>query len=309
MKKVLVTGATGFIGKACLSVLKHTDLEIHATYRNRPISDITNVHWYHCDILNHDNISAVVSEVKPDYLLHLAWIVDHKTCMTSELNIDYIFASIHLYKQFSINGGKKTIFLGTCAEYDSIDSVCDENKTSLKPNSLYGLCKKNTLEIITQLKLQQPEYADFTWARIFHLYGPHEYKNRLIPYIFHSYLQRIVPVLENPHSVRDYIYVQNLAEIVVHLLVVKCSPIIINVGSGNSHTIEELANSIHLRFFKDQAPPSYKPGIITKKDHLVPALNRLQQLKIQPSVSFELGLEKTFKWCKSQYEQHLLLEG
>lgn len=302
MTKVLVIGATGFIGRACLKVLEETDLDIHAVYRNKTLIPLKKVYWHQCDILNHDQISALISKLRPDYLIDLAWIVDHKICMTSELNINYIFATVHLYKEFSRNGGKKAIFLGTCAEYEAKDLPCDEIETPLQPTSLYGLCKEQTLCILNQLKMQQSWYAAFTWVRIFHIYGPHESKNRLIPYVINSYLKGKIPVLDNPHSIRDYIYVENLAEIIIHLLQKK-SDNIINAGSGNPMTIGELVNKIHLRFFSEQTPPLHGPNALEKYDCLIPDLSRLAQLKIQPSISFELGLDRTFEWFKLQLEQ------
>ncbi len=298
MSRVLITGATGFIGRACLNSLKKTNLEIHATHRNKPLIN-NEISWHPCDILNPIEVSALINKIKPDYLLHLAWIVDHEIYWTSEKNINYIVATIHLYKEFSLQGGKKAIFLGTCAEYDSSHSICEENTTPLNPSTLYGLCKKQTIELLTQLKCQEPSHADFSWVRLFNIYGPYEHQERLIPYLFSSYLQEKIPILESPYSIRDYIHVQNLADILVCLLK-KNSPPIINAGTGNKLSIEGLAKIIHARFFRTQIPTYQVTNNLKKPDCFIPDLTILQKLNIQTPLSFESSLDNTFEWFKSQ---------
>lgn len=296
MARVLITGATGFIGRACLDALKKKDFEIHATYQNRPIIS-NDISWHPCDILNPADVSALINKIKPDYLIHLAWIVDHKIYWTSEKNINYIYATVHLYKEFSLQGGKKAIFLGTCAEYDSSHSICEEHSTPLNPSTLYGICKKQTLELLTQLNQQEPSHANFSWVRLFNIYGPYEHHERLIPYLFSSYIQGKTPVLQSPYSTRDYIHVENLADILVCLLN-KNSPPIINVGSGNELSIENLAKIIHARFFRNQKPIYQYSEHLKTPDCLVPDLTIFQKLNIQPRLSFESSLDNTFDWFK-----------
>lgn len=299
MPRILVTGATGFIGRACLKTLEQFDLEVHAIHRNKPMINMSHVCWHPCDILNLNDVSELINKLKPDYLLHLAWIVDHATYWTSDKNIDHQFATIHLYKEFSHYGGKKALFIGTSAEYDRSYSLCEESNTPLNPNTLYGICKKQTLDILTQLKMQQTNLAEFSWVRLFHIYGPHEQKERLIPYIFLSYLQAKTPILQNPHSIRDYIHVQNLGEILVNLLI-KHSISIINVGSGIQLSIADIASIISQRYFGGQIPsyPTFEK--INPPDKIVPDLTLLQKINCKPSLSFESGLDNTFEWYKYQ---------
>lgn len=298
MPRILVTGATGFIGRACLKVLEQLNIEVHAIHRNKPIINVNHVYWHPCNILKLPEISALMRKVKPDYLLHLAWIADHEIYWTSDKNIDYQLATIEIYKEFSAQGGGKALFIGTCAEYDRSHSICEEYKTPLRPNTLYGICKKQTFDFLQQLKIQQENLADFSWVRLFNIYGPYEQENRLIPYVFLSYLQGKIPVLQNPHSIRDYIHVQNLAEILVTLLMKHSVPVI-NIGSGLQISIAELTNIISLRYFNGQKYSCHLGEKVNLPDKLVPDLALLNKINYQHTLSFESNLDDTFEWFKS----------
>lgn len=304
MPRILVTGATGFIGRACLKTLEKFDFEVHALHRNRPTLNMSHTCWHSCDVLNLSAVSNLIKRLKPTYLLHLAWIVDHGVYWTSDKNLDHELATIHLYKEFSSHGGKNALFIGTSAEYDRSYSLCEEYKTPLNPNTLYGKCKKQTLETLTQLKKQNVNLAEFSWVRLFNIYGPHEQEERLMPYIFLSYLQGKKPILQNPHSIRDYIHVQNLAEILVTLLI-KHSVSVINAGSGIQLSIEEIAKIISLRYFEGESTTYQTTERLSPPDKFVPDLTLLKKLNQQLPLSFESSLDDTFEWFKCQNQSKL----
>lgn len=296
MSRVLITGATGFIGRMCLEKLQENNFEIHATYQNKPIHHSNHVFWHDCNILNALETTQLITKVKPEYLIHLAWFVDHKTYWTSEKNIDFIYATSNLYQTFSKNGGQKAILIGTSAEYDNNHSICEETKTPLNPSTLYGICKKQTFELIHQLKKLHPNYAAFTWVRLFNIYGPHENKFRLIPYLFTTFFQEKSPVLQTPKSIRDYIHVDNLSEILVNMLTID-TPETVNAGSGDQFSIEELANIIHKRFFSNKTTFQYA-NIIPPPDCLIPDLTTLNSLNIKLPHTLDSCLKNTYDWYK-----------
>lgn len=300
MTKLLLTGATGFIGRACLDALvQNTDWEIHALYRKRQPIHLDKVIWHECDILQQQNVTVLIRNICPNYLIHLAWIVDHQVFWSSETNIDHSYSTIHLYKQFSLHGGVRAIFLGSCSEYDNTYQICDEDTTPLKPNTLYGVCKKQTFELLTKLKANCPEYADFSWVRTFNLFGPNEFNERLLPYIFNSYLQKKSPVLNNPNIVRDHSYIENLGEWLICLLKSKHQSAI-NFGSNNVLSITKLANLIHQQFFPEQAPPIESKHNNELEDIFLPKLTKVNEINVNTFITFENSLEKTYQWWKNK---------
>ena len=92
MKKcrVLVTGASGFIGKYFLEYLSGKGHEIYCTKRQREIDTYNDVKWVQCDILSASDTKYLLKELKPDYLVHCAWYVNHGDCWNSSENLDFI---------------------------------------------------------------------------------------------------------------------------------------------------------------------------------------------------------------------------
>lgn len=292
MSKVLVTGATGFIGRTCIHLLKNSEFEIHALYRNKSYDIISsNVVWHQCDILNLNQASSIIKKIRPDYLIHLAWFVEHKLFWTHEENIPYIAASIHLYKEFTYHHGKKALFLGTCAEYDSSYSNCNEDTTPLIPNTVYGMAKNQTYKLLTELK---EDYSPFCWVRLFNIFGLYENPNRLVPYIFNSYLQNKSPIINNPDTVRNYLFADNLAQFLVHLLQNNTEGAI-NIGQDPSLSIKALAHKIHTRYFNHSPRPEYNSAG-NEDDIFIPNLDKFNKLNLRFNYSLDQGLDKTYQW-------------
>lgn len=298
MKKLLITGATGFIGRACVSVLNNSpDYEIHAISRKK--LNQSNISWHLCDLLNFDETKSLIETLKPDFLIHLAWYVEFQDYLHSMQNYDYINATVNLYKQFSINGGKNAVLAGTCAEYDSSLENPDEH-AHLNPNTNYGKAKKQTYELISELYKKNSTYASFIWTRLFNLFGPYEDLNRLFPYIISNYLAKQIPQIKNPNVIRDYTFVENLAETLVALLKANCSGAI-NIGSGDIYSLAEINDIIRQKLF--QMPSLLQNPMLNsiERSRFVPNLKKLQQLNIKPIVSFEEGLKKTYEWIHNSH--------
>ena len=167
MKKVLLTGASGFIARNCIQLLQNKNYDIHAVTsgtKGKPPGD-KNVTWHQVDLLNELAVSELLRSVKPTHLLHFGWYTEHGKFWSGEENLAWTKSTIQLLKEFKKNGGRRIVGAGTCAEYDWRYGYCSENVTPLNSSSLYGRCK-NAIRSIAQ------EYAalndlSFAWGRIF----------------------------------------------------------------------------------------------------------------------------------------------
>ena len=246
MKKVLLTGAGGFIGRNTVPFLLDNGYEVHGLGRGSRHGFLnTSVYWHSVDLLDPETTQRLVESLSATHLLHLAWYTVHKKYWVAEENNQWVEASINLLAAFEKNGGKRAVFAGTCAEYDWNQGICSEDKTPLKPATLYGICKNS-------LREKAEQYAggngiSFAWGRLFFLYGPEEKEGRLVPSIIRALLSGRPAGCTHGRQVRDFMHVEDAASALVAVLDSDIQEQI-NIASGNPvklrTLIEIIANNI-----------------------------------------------------------------
>ena len=117
MTRLLVTGASGFIGRQVLARLPRFD-EIHAAGRTPPHHRfVETVTWHIADLRDPRAATALIADVTPTHLLHLAWNAEHGVFWTAPDNERWADATIALVDTFVGHGGRRFVGAGTCAEY------------------------------------------------------------------------------------------------------------------------------------------------------------------------------------------------
>lgn len=166
-ERVLVTGGSGFVGRAVLGPLRARGFEVHAPTRAE------------ADLLDTAATRALLRDLRPTRLLHCAWYVAHGKFWTAPENADWLAASDALAAAFAEAGGRRFVAIGTCAEY--ADQAGEDDKPwpetrRIAPATPYGRAKADLAARLAQ----RPGTA---WARLFHLFGPGEHPDRLVPSI------------------------------------------------------------------------------------------------------------------------------
>jgi nucleoside-diphosphate-sugar epimerase len=242
MKRVLVTGASGFIGRHALPRLLESGYEVHAVHAGQPHGDTDRrISWHRADLLRDEETAALVGDVCPTHLLHFAWYaVPGKYWMAPE-NLDWVKASVGLMQAFERAGGKRAVMAGSCAEYDWKFDYCSESFTPCRPATLYGACKHATHILLDAWSRQSG--ISSAWGRIFFLYGPGEHPSRLVSSVIHSLLRDEPARCTHGNQVRDFMHAEDVAAAFVALLDSEVrGPV--NIASGTAIILKDVIHAI-----------------------------------------------------------------
>lgn len=234
-KRVLVTGARGFIGRQCLPHLAARGFEVHAV--SSADAAQLGASWHRCDLLNAADATRLVERVRPTHLLHLGWIAQPGIFWTSRENLAWLAAGTELVQSFYGCGGTRAVGVGSCAEYAESHSPCVEDVTPIAPSTPYGKAKD---AMHRALRKAARERGSWAWARLFFPYGPGEATGRFIPSVIDGLLRGMPVDCTHGRQVRDFIYLDDVAEGCVALVDGSQSGAY-NIGSGEGRTLREVA--------------------------------------------------------------------
>ena len=218
MTRVLITGATGFIGSAIMRRLLADGHEAVALRQ---------------DLLAETSLD--LSSAGASHCIHAAWYTNHADYLTHDINRHWVAASLRLEDAFRAAGGTRFVGLGTCLEYDvaNANGPCVEGVTPLHPETPYARCKLELFEALDKRR------EDFAWARIFFVYGPGDRDGRLIPSMAGQFSsgQQAGPTYGGLR--RDYIHVDDLAGQLVRIALSDVQGAT-NTGTGYGPTLSEI---------------------------------------------------------------------
>jgi nucleoside-diphosphate-sugar epimerase len=244
VKRILVTGATGFIGRHTLAPLRNRRYDVHAVTSATRLPAQAGATWHRADLLDPDAMSTLVGTLRPTHLMHFAWSLVPGGAAAPAQNLRWIQATLDLVRQFHLCGGHRAVLAGTCAEYDWSHGRCVEGETPVEPRSFYGACKNAARSLCEAFAAGAG--LSLAWGRIFFVYGPHEPLPRLVPSIVSSLSRGEVARCTRGDQRRDYLHVADVADAFVALLGTDVrGPV--NVGSGQAVEVREIAMHVARR--------------------------------------------------------------
>ena len=250
MKKILITGSTGFIGKHLISILNNLETKpsLSLVIRGndneitKKFSEFTNIKniIYTKDIFFEDVDWWTKQCNDIDTVIHLAWYVDPGLYLESPKNIDCLIGSLKLAKGAAKAGVKKFVGIGTCFEYDMSKSTLSI-ETSLRPTTTYANTKAALYYSLSRyLPLKKVEFA---WCRLFYLYGEGEDPRRLTAYLHSRLKNNKTAKLTSGEQIRDFLDVVEAANRIVKIAIGRqTGPV--NICSGIPITIRQYAEKI-----------------------------------------------------------------
>lgn len=245
MNKVLLTGATGFLGRQILRALGETSIKVVPVVRagkEQSVANFPNVEKVvgSSDIFREDEAWWVKHCQGVDIVIHAAWYAEPGKYLQATQNIDCLVGSLVMAKGAASAGVKRLVGVGTCFEYDLDVGVLSTN-TPLKPLTPYAAAKAALYIGLSQLLPARS--VEFAWCRMFYLYGEGEDERRLFSYL-HKQLKNGEPAeLTSGKQIRDFLDVEDAAKLVTKFALSNQQGAI-NVCSGIPITVRQLAERI-----------------------------------------------------------------
>jgi nucleoside-diphosphate-sugar epimerase len=305
--RVLVTGAAGFIGS---HVIRHIVQEGHSVWAvvsreqsTERLADIlSRVSPISLDLRDTKAVRELVSQIRPDCAIHLAWYAAPSHYWVAPENLECVAMTLQLVECLAEVGCSRLVGAGSCAEYDWDYGFLSENITPLKPRTLYGACKNATREILEAFC--NDNSLRFAWARFFHLYGPREAKERLVPSVVLALLNGQPAKCTEGKQIRDYLHVQDVASA---LWAVTKSDLTgaVNIGSGEPVTVRTIVHTIaQLLQREENVILGALPTDPKEPPLLLADVRRLATVDgWKPSFSLKDGLAETCEWWKSTVQR------
>jgi nucleoside-diphosphate-sugar epimerase len=297
--RVLVTGASGFVGRWSLEPLLARGAEVHAVQRHAPPTT-AGVVAHAADLHDREAVESLMQRIKPTHLLHFAWVATPGVYLTSLDNPLWLRSSLQVVDAFLANGGSRVVVAGTVAEYDWSAGVCSERTTPCRPATLYAACKHAQYEVLERWSAQVG--FSFAEGRLFWTYGPKESPERLVPGMIQSSVSRRPFQLRYPAQARDYLHVADVGAAFSALLASEVQGAV-NIGSGEGVALSRLGEIVGEETGEGLI---MQPGDASANDSaplVVAETSRLMRdVGFTPRYRLEQGIRDTVAWWKEQWK-------
>ncbi len=247
-KRVLITGATGFVGANLVRMALKEGAEPHVITRKTSdkwrLEEILGyVTDYDADLLDYGKLESTVMSVRPDIIYHTATYGGRSNQRdTSRIIHTNLIGTINLINACKKAGFDLFVNTGSSSEYGVKTRPMQEDDR-LEPVNDYGISKSAaTLNCQAATK---NEGLPIVTLRLFSPYGNYEDSTRLVPSVILACLRGENPRISSPNFVRDFIYIEDVLDAYAKLTdAPRLSGNIFNIGYGKQCTVGEVANKI-----------------------------------------------------------------
>ena len=309
-RRVLVTGASGFVGANLARRLLDEGHEVHLLLRanHKPwrLEDIRKgVAVHEADLTDEEGVQKAVSAARPEWVFHLA----AHGAYPDQTDVDQMIATnvqgtANLLRAAEHANVEAFVSSGSSSEYGYKDHAPSEDELT-EPNSHYAVTKVAATHLCRLAG--QREGSRVVTLRLYSIYGPYEEPRRLVPTLIVQGLAGKLPPLVNPDVARDYVHVDDACDA---FLLAAATPnqgpgVVYNVGSGVQTTLRQIVDTAR-RLLGVQAAPRWgsMPGRSWDTNVWISDPSRIgTKLGWSAKHDLESGLHKTIDWFKLHPEQ------
>ncbi|MGC2064074.1 MAG: NAD(P)-dependent oxidoreductase [Thermodesulfovibrionales bacterium] len=297
-QRILVTGASGFIGSHLCRSLHKSGAEVHAVSRKTYTSDDPCLHWWQGDLSDIEVVRKIISAVKPDIIFHLASHVAgarHLDLVLPMFNSN-LCAAVNILTVATETGCRRIVLAGSLEEPGL-------NDNEMVPCSPYAAAKwaASMYARMFYALYKTPVVI----ARLFMVYGPGQNDlSKLVPYVTLSLLREEAPKLSSGKREVDWIYVEDVVD---GLIAMAHSPKVngctIDLGSGNLVAIRTVVE--HIAEYIDSPVKPLFGALADRPMEQVRVANTAttyDAIRWKPTTSLEKGLERTVNWYKENLD-------
>jgi nucleoside-diphosphate-sugar epimerase len=266
--KILITGASGFVGRYLIEEIITAGHTIIATSTKDSDYIKSNFSWHsEVEYISHD-LNKKISNYydffhKPDMVIHLSWgnLPHYKELFHIEDNLP---VNYHFIKNLVENGIKKVVCIGTCFEYGMLDGCLKENFETY-PSTSYGLAKDTLRKFLEEL---QNHYSfNLKWLRLFYPYGKDQNPRSLLSQLEKAIINKEKDFnMSGGEQLRDYLPIEKVAEYIAKVSLQDKYNGIINICNGKPVSVKSFVENyvknknVKLRLNLGYYPyPDYEP--------------------------------------------------
>ncbi len=298
-RRVLVTGASGFVGRPALDELVRRGFEAHAVARRAPAEAAASVTWHEADLLDPAARGSLVGSLGASHLLHLAWYAEPGAFWAARENAAWVAATVGLLDEFAAAGGARAVLAGTCAEYDWTAPQPLREDAPRSPATYYGVCKDATRRVAEGLA--ERAGMSLAWGRIFFLYGPGEDERRLVAGVARALVAGERAPISAGEQLRDFLHVDDVAGAFAALLDGDAEGAV-NIASGEAVAVRSIAERLAQAAGRpDLLDVGALPAREGEPAEIAADVARLRdEVGFRPARSLDEGLAQTVRWWRER---------
>ena len=294
-EKILITGASGFLGSHLRRRLSEAGAQIDAVSRRARASDDTGVRWWQADMADFESTRSLLLQTKPDVIFHLSGLA------TARPERELALPTLHSLLVSTVN------VLTAAAEINCRRIILAASLT--EPQAEYQ-------EMTPGSPYAAAKWASGAYARMFHklynvpvvmvrpfmTYGPGQDEGKLIPHVILSLLNGQAPKLSSGRQAIDWVYVDDVVD---GFLAATQAPEVegqtIDLGSGELVSIREVVASL-IELSRAGMKPCFGalPDRPDEPARIADVDDAQQRLNWRPRVSLKEGLARTVQWFQDQ---------